>query len=80
MFKDFTSFLWWLKLGTLVNLYFLIYTFARPVTHGDAHIIIPARILFAVLAYRCLFPVQYKNQVVLPIFVHLSDAPAGYLF
>lgn len=64
MFNDFNIFLWFLKLGALVNLYFLVHTFALPATTVDAHIIIPARILFAVSAYCCLFPVQYKDQIV----------------
>ena len=64
MLNDFTIFLWLLKLGTLVNLYFLVNTFALPATLVDANIIMPARLLFAVSAYRCLFPVQYKNQIV----------------
>jgi hypothetical protein len=64
MFTDFTIFLWLLKLGALVNLYFLANTNALPSGTTDAHIVIPAQILFAVSAYRCLFPVWYKDNIV----------------
>jgi hypothetical protein len=64
MFKDFTIFLWLLKLGALVNLYFLATTYALPWGAADPHIVIPAQIFFAVSAYRCLFPVWYKNNIV----------------
>jgi hypothetical protein len=64
MFKDFTVFLWLLKLGALINLYFLANTRALPSGATDAQIVIPAQILFAVSAYRCLFPVRYKDNVV----------------
>jgi len=64
MFKNFTLFLWLLKLGALINLYFLASTRALPSGATDAHIVIPAQILFAVSAYRCLFPVRYKDNVV----------------
>jgi hypothetical protein len=63
MFRDYTIFLWLLKLGGLINLYFLMNThlFAND---ADAYIILPAQILFAVSAYRCLFPVRYEHNVV----------------
>jgi hypothetical protein len=64
MLNDFTVFLWWLKWGALINLYFLVSTLALPSGATDAHIVIPAQILFAVSAYRCLFPVRYKDNVV----------------
>jgi hypothetical protein len=64
MTGDFTVFLWLLKLGALVNLYFLANTLAMPAKAMDPHILVPAQILFAVSAYRCLFPVQYKGNVV----------------
>jgi hypothetical protein len=64
MFNDFTIFLWLLKLGALINLYFLANTYALPSGATDAHIVIPAQILFGVSAYRCLFPVRYKDNVV----------------
>jgi hypothetical protein len=59
---DFTILLWLLKLGALVNLYFLATTFGLPV---HAQLVVPAQILFAVSAYRCLFPNRYKDNVVL---------------
>jgi hypothetical protein len=62
---DLTLFLWLLKLGALVNLYFLANTFTLPVDVNHAQIVIPAQILFAVSAYRCLFPNRYKDNVVL---------------
>ena len=65
MAKDFTIFLWLLKLGALANLYFFAKTFALKPGALDPHIIIPAQILFAVSAYRCLFPNRYKDNIVL---------------
>ena len=62
---DFTILLWLLKLGALVNLYFLANTLGLPSGAADAHIVVPAQILFAVSAYRCLFPNRYKDNVVL---------------
>ena len=64
MFRDYTIVLWLLKLGSLINLYFLVNT--RPLASGDAdaYIVLPAQILFAVSAYRCLFPVRYEHNVV----------------
>jgi len=64
MFNDFTIFLWLLKLGALINFYFLANTYAHPSTMVDAHILVPARIFLAVSSYRCLFPNQYKDNVV----------------
>lgn len=64
MFNDFTILLWLLKLGALINLVFLANTFTLASGTTDAHIVIPAQILFAVSAYRCLFPVRYKDNVV----------------
>ncbi len=62
---DFAVLLWLLKLGALINLYFLANTLRLPSAAADAHIIVPAQILFAVSAYRCLFPNRYKGNVVL---------------
>jgi hypothetical protein len=62
---DFTIFLWLLKLGALINLYFLANTLRLPPGAVDAHIVVPAQILFAVSAYRCLFPNRYEDNVVL---------------
>jgi hypothetical protein len=72
--KDFTVPLWLLKLGALVNLYFLVDTFALSSGSSDAQIVIPAQILFAVSAYRCLFPVAYKDNVV------FHDSPLSSVF
>ncbi len=60
MSRDYTVPLWLLKLGAPLNVYFLLNT---PDT-GDLFIVAPARILFAVSAFRCLFPVRYEHNVV----------------
>jgi hypothetical protein len=65
MSKDFTIFLWLLKLGALANIYFFVSTLALKSGATDPHIIIPAQILFAVSAYRCVFPNRYKDNIVL---------------
>src|SRR5262249_53605071 len=59
---DFKISLWLLKLGALVNFYFLLRTAA---VEADPYVVVPARIFFAVSAYRCLFPVRYEHYVVL---------------
>ncbi len=64
MLRDYTIYLWLLKLGGLINLYFLAKTLPLPSDDAHAYIILPAQILFAVSAYRCLFPVWYKHNVV----------------
>lgn len=74
MLRDFTTFLWLLKLGAPLNLYFLARTFALPSDSIDPHILVPAQILFAVSAYRCLFPVRYKDNVV------FHDSPLSSTF
>lgn len=61
---DFTVLLWLLKLGALVNVYLLANTFGLS-DAADPHLVVPAQILFAVSAYRCLFPNRYKDNVVL---------------
>lgn len=63
--KDFTVALWLLKLGTPLNLYFLARTLDADVAVAGAAFVIPAQILFAVSAYRCLFPNRYLDDVVL---------------
>ena len=73
-FQDFTVFFWLLKLGALVNLYFLANTFVPPGNSADPHLLVPARILFAVSAFRCLFPNQYKGNVV------FHDTPLSSIF
>jgi len=60
MSRDYTVPLWLLKLGAALNVYFLLNT---P-DAGDPLIVAPARILFAVSAFRCLFPVRYEHNVV----------------
>ena len=74
MFRDFTIFLWLLKLGALVNLYFLANTLVPPGNTVDPHLLVPAQILFAVSAFRCLFPNQYKASVV------FHDSPLSSIF
>jgi hypothetical protein len=74
MIKDLKIFLWILKLGALVNLYFLGQTLVPPLGSADAHVVIPAQILFAVSTYRCLFPVRYKDNIV------FHDSPLSSVF
>lgn len=57
-------FLWLLKLGALINLYFLANTYLIASGKPDPWIIVPAQILFAVSGFRCLFPVRYEHNVV----------------
>jgi hypothetical protein len=64
MFRDYTIVLWLLKLGGMINLYFLAKTLPLASGDADAYILLPAQILFAVSAYRCLFPVRYEHNVV----------------
>jgi len=64
MLRDYTIVLWLLKLGGLINLYFLVNTFLLPPAEAESYIVLPARILFAVSAYRCLFPIRYEHNVV----------------
>jgi hypothetical protein len=64
MFRDYTIVLWLLKLGGLVNLYFLVSARLLASGDADAYVVIPAQILFAVSAYRCLFPVRYEHNIV----------------
>ena len=57
--------LWLLKIGTLLNLYLLGQTLLPPLVFVDAHILIPAQILFIVSAFRCFFPVSYPTSAML---------------
>lgn len=61
--QDFTNFLWFLKLGSLSNIYFIYHTLPF---YGklDNQITIPALVLFIVSAYRCLFPNKYEQNIV----------------
>jgi len=61
MGRDYTAFLWLLKLGAVPNLYFLVST---ATVHAAAYLLVPAQIFFAVSIYRCLFPVRYEHDVV----------------
>jgi hypothetical protein len=59
---DYTNALSLLKLGAIVNLYFLAMTLGSGA--ADPYVVLPALILFAVSAYRCLYPVRYEHDVV----------------
>ena len=74
MLGDFTVFFWLLKLGAPLNLYFLADAWSPSSAAAGAQILVPARIFFAVSAYRCLFPVQYKDEVV------FHDSPLSSIF
>src|SRR5262249_48594942 len=74
MIQDFTIFLWLLKLGVLVNLSFLANTFVPPESSADPRLLVPAQILLVVSAFRCLFPNQYKGNVV------FHDTPLSSIF
>ena len=58
-------FLWSLKLGAIINIYFLLQTIETKIADVDPFLLIPAQILFFVSAYRCLFPVGYVKNIVL---------------
>lgn len=62
--RDYTIVLWLLKLGALINLYFFVNTRPHASDGADAYIVVAARIVFAVSAYRCLFPVRYEGNVI----------------
>lgn len=64
MSRDYTNILWLLKLGGLLNLYFLASASMLAVGDRDASVVVPAQIFFAVSAYRCFFPVRYEHNVV----------------
>jgi hypothetical protein len=74
MIKDLKNFLWLLKLGALVNIYFLVRTLSSPIASADVHVEIPAVILFSVSSFRCLFPVRYKDNIV------FHDSPLSSIF
>ena len=84
-------FLWLLKLGTLLNLYFLFQTLIPPLLFVDIHVLLPAQIFFIVAAFRCFFPVNYVTNAVLHdslfssvfitrIFATFSEVAYIYLF
>jgi len=62
--NDYTAILWCLKLGALVNLWFLAASRTPGQTATDPHLLVPAQILFLVSGYRCLFPNRYENNTV----------------
>lgn len=62
--RDYTIFLWLLKLGALINLYFVVSTYLIASGAADRSIVVPAQIFFGVSAFRCLFPVRYEHNVV----------------
>ena len=64
MVQNYTIFLWLLKLGAVANIYFLVNVGGLPAAGAHAQLILPAQILFAVSAYRCLFPVRYEHNIV----------------
>ncbi len=64
MNRDYTVFLWLLKLGVPLNLYFLAHALGLGSGGSDPHVVVPAAIFFAVSAYRCLLPDRYKDNVV----------------
>jgi len=61
--KDFSKFLWFLKLGAILNIYFIIKTFQNYEKLGR-EVFIPSIILFGVSAYRCIFPNKYEYNIV----------------
>jgi len=63
--KTYKYFLWSLKLGAILNIYFLLQTVETKISSVDPFLLIPAQILFFVSAYRCLFPVGYVKNIVL---------------
>jgi hypothetical protein len=62
MSGDYTTFLWLLKLGAVFDVYLLARTVALA---ADPLLAVPAKVFFAVCAYRCLFPVRYEHYIVL---------------
>ncbi len=72
MDRDMTPFLRLLKLGAVVDLALLASTFA--IAAPDPRVVIPAQILLAVSAYRCLFPNRYLDHVV------FHDSPWSSIF
>ncbi len=62
--RDLSLFLWLLKLGAPLNIWLIARSFELESAQVDPHIVEPARILFAVSAYRCLLPNRYAGNVV----------------
>ena len=64
MNKNIEFFLWSLKIGAILNIYFLYQTFTNPLICNNYNLLIPSRIFFLVSIYRCLFPVNYVGSFV----------------
>ena len=64
MLSSFTHkyFLWGLKLGAILNIYFFLKTNDTQIVNVDPYLLIPAQTLFPVSAYRCLFPNNYSKN------------------
>jgi len=60
--SDFTSLLWLLKLGALINLYLIASLLALPAPNPQ--VVVPGLILLAVSTFRCLFPNRYLDNIV----------------
>ena len=69
---DFKTLLWILKLGALVNVYFIVSLLALETF--DLYVVVPALILLGVSAFRCLFPNRYLDNVV------FHDSPLSSIF
>ena len=61
---DYTVPLWLLKLGALINLYFIVTTPSPFAANADVLLVGSAQFVFWASAYRCLFPVHYEHDVV----------------
>ena len=70
--SDFKNLLWLLKLGAGVNLYFIATVMA--IVTPDPQVVVPALILLAVSAFRCLFPNRYLDNIV------FHDSPLSSIF
>jgi len=63
--NDLKPFLWLLKLGALANVWFLVSALRIPADDAEASLVASGSILFAVSAWRCVFPNRYEGNVVL---------------
>ena len=64
MKQNINFFLWSIKIGAVLNLYFFYKTFSSPLLFTNLNLLIPARVFFLVSVYRCLFPVNYVGNIV----------------
>ncbi|HVT33972.1 MAG TPA: hypothetical protein VHE37_00200 [Nevskiaceae bacterium] len=62
--RDYTVPLWLMKLGALLNFYFMLTTPSIFLAGVDPWLVGSAQFVFAASAYRCLFPVHYEHDVV----------------